>query len=349
MSIPQRTLWIILAAFPVSWALTWMVRVRARALGVVDLPNNRSSHRHPVPRGGGLGIAVAFLCGVGLFGLLGVIPPRMAAAFFGGGAMVALVGWLDDRYGLTAAIRAVVHLAAAIWMVAWNGSIHGLSLGSITLPLGMIGPLLAAVAIVWLTNLYNFMDGIDGIAGAQAVVAGAGGAVIASLCGNEAVALIALLLASASLGLLPHNWPPARVFMGDVSSGLLGYAFAGLAIFGETSGGPTALSWAILLGVFVVDATMTLAERTARREKWHEAHRCHAYQRMVDGGASHRRVTMGVVWLGVCLWALALISELRPGAKIWVAAVVLLVLVVGRKAILHRLGVKMQKNLPMNP
>ncbi|MCL4531977.1 MAG: glycosyl transferase family 4, partial [Actinobacteria bacterium] len=144
-----------------------------------------------------------------------------------------------------------------------------------------------------MTNAYNFMDGIDGIAGSQAVVAAGTAASMAFWQGEFGFALFAAVLAGGVAGFLLHNWPPARIFMGDVGSAFLGYTFAGLAVLsGNGSGGglPFAV-WLILLGPFLFDSALTLVLRIARGERWYEPHRQHLYQRLVRQGWSHLAVT----------------------------------------------------------
>ena len=196
---------------------------------------------------------------------MGVLDDDVAAAFIGGGGLVALVGWLDDRRGVHAAVRAVVHCVAAGWAVYLVGGLPSYSTGTEHVHLGAIGGLLAVLGIVWATNLYNFMDGIDGIAGGQALCAGVFGGALLLLSGSAGLASVAFLVAAATAGFLAWNWAPAKIFMGDVGSGFLGFTFGALAVASENDGGVPLLLWVLLLGVFVVDATVTLLRRTLAR------------------------------------------------------------------------------------
>lgn len=217
--------------------------------------------------------------------------------------MVAVVGWWDDRHGLSARARLLVHVAAAAWGVAWLGGYPSLSIGATSLPLGWAGAVLAGLAIVWAINLFNFMDGIDGLAGVEAVTVAAGGALLLERAGASEAVLVPLLLAGSAVGFLGWNWAPARVFMGDVGSGFLGYALAICALGSENHSGVSTLYWVGLSAVFVVDATATLARRLARRERVTDAHRSHAYQRLVRAGWGHARVSGGVLLLNLALIA----------------------------------------------
>ena len=295
-----------------SWLLTGAIRRYALARSVLDVPNQRSSHTVPTPRGGGLAIVAVVLAATVLAGAAGALPMAQALALGGGGAMVAAIGWLDDHRPIPAAGRFAVHVAAAVWAVAWLGGMPQLELGALRLGLGAVGALLAVAALVWLTNLYNFMDGIDGLAGGEAAAVGGVGGALLWAAGERGLAAVALAAAAAAAGFLLWNWQPARIFMGDVGSGFLGFLFGALAVASERAAGPPALVWILLLGVFVVDATLTLFRRAARRERLHEAHRSHAYQRAVQSGWPHARVSAAVLLLDALLAALAAAAWLRP-------------------------------------
>jgi Fuc2NAc and GlcNAc transferase len=298
-------------AFLASAGAAGLVRRYALARSLLDFPNERSSHSVPTPRGGGLAIVVVVLLGVLLLALDGRLDSRVALALGGGGGLVAAVGWLDDRRGVPAAIRLAVQAAAAVWAVVWLRGMPQLTIGTGSVHLGPGGALLAGLAVVWATNLYNFMDGIDGLAAAEAVTVGSAGALL--LAGREpSLAIIAILTAAAAAGFLLWNWPPARLFMGDVGSGFLGFLFGALAVASENAHALPALVWLVLLGPFFVDATVTLIRRMVRGERWLSAHRSHAYQRAVQAGWSHGRVTGVVVWLSVALGVLGSLAARAP-------------------------------------
>lgn len=303
---------VLLAAVLAAAALTGLIRRYALARALLDVPNHRSSHTVPTPRGGGLAIAAVTLGGIGALGVAGTVPAPAALALVGGGALVAGIGWLDDHSHVPARWRSLVHAAAAAWALYWAGGLPSLSLGGARLELGVAGTLLAVVGIVWLTNLYNFMDGIDGIAGGEALTAGGAGGAMLWAAGAPGLGAAAFLVAAASAGFLVWNWPPARIFMGDVGSGLLGFLFAVLAVFSERAGAVPLLAWAVLLGVFLFDATVTLVRRVLRGERFFDAHRLHAYQRAVQSGWSHARVSGAVLLINLLLAALAAAAWRQP-------------------------------------
>jgi Fuc2NAc and GlcNAc transferase len=217
------------------------------------------------------------------------------------------------------------------------GGLAGITLGGSVWHLGWLGSLLAVIAIVWLINLYNFMDGIDGLAGLEAVTTGLGVAALAWWGGASGLAAAAALVAVSCGGFLWWNWPPAKIFMGDVGSGLLGYCFAVLALAGETSGAVPGAVWLILLAVFVFDATFTLISRVLRGEQWYTAHRSHAYQRGVQLGYSHRRVTTTVGGINTfILLPLAVVAVAYPVTQPWIVVVLLMAAWIVWKAVQDR-------------
>lgn len=296
---------LLVATVLASALLTGVVRHYALRTQLLDLPNARSSHVRPTPRGGGVAVVVAFELSLLALWLLGGVPLPLFLALLVGGLMIAAVGLIDDRRGVAARWRFLVHLLAAVWALAWLG-FPALPVGGSTVDLGWLGLVLGALMIVWLVNLYNFMDGIDAIAGIEALTVAVGAALLAADSGAGGVLG---LLALAVLGFLVWNWPPAKIFMGDVGSAFLGFVFAALALF---AGGLSLWGWLILLGVFIVDATWTLLRRVLRGERWYEAHRSHAYQRAARRCGSHLRVSV-VVGLVNVLWLL----PLAYGAQRW--------------------------------
>ena len=312
---------------------TELMRRYAVNRAILDVPNERSAHAVPTPRGGGLAVATVTIAAIVCGWMAQVVTLRMMLAVSGGGLAVALVGWLDDRRGLSPAVRAIVHFAASAWAVVLLGGMPSIRFGDATLSLGLAGSVVAVVAIAWLINLYNFMDGIDGIAGVEAVAVGFAGGLLAFLAGDRSIAFVAALIACTSLGFLTRNWPPAAIFLGDVGSGFLGFMLGVTALASENSGAVPAASWAILLGVFLFDATATLLRRVARGERWYAAHRGHAYQRSLRLGWSHRRVTMSVFALDVLLSILAGLAWYRPSLFPVASAVAVVALATGYLAL----------------
>ena len=283
--------------------LTGMVRRAALAGGVVDRPNARSSHTRVTPRGGGLAIVVVVTAATAALYGLGRVSSGLALAM-AGSLPVAWIGLVDDRRSVSALIRLAVHVTAAAWAVYVLGGMPPLQVGAGVADLGLPGDLLAVVAIVWVINLFNFMDGIDGIAASEAIfICAVGGWLSYRATGSPGLLLLCVAVCGANGGFLGWNAPPAKIFLGDVGSGYLGYVVAILAI-GAGQRSPTALfEWLLLGGAFFVDATVTVIRRAIRGAEVVQPHREHAYQWLSRRWGSHRRVDL--VFLGVNLLWLA--------------------------------------------
>lgn len=294
--------WVIaLAAALLAAAITGWVRRQALQRLWLDVPNARSSHQAPTPRGGGLGIVVASAAGFVALAAAGVVELKLCVALLGGGVAVAWIGFRDDRKPVAAGVRLAVHVAAALWALAWLGGVPPIQFGSTVVDFGPLGYVIGVLAIGWVLNLFNFMDGIDGIAASEAAFMALAAAGLAGLATASGVSAAALVFGAACLGFLAWNWPPARIFMGDVGSGYLGYVLAVLAL-AAMSQSPVALFIGLALGaVFFVDASVTLARRLLRGERVHEAHRSHAYQWLARRWGSHRAVTVAVLWFNIAV------------------------------------------------
>lgn len=290
-------------ALAASTVLTLAVRRFALSRGLLDVPNERSSHLVPTPRGGGIAIALTAMAGFALLTALHEVDFALFAAL-AGGVGVAVVGFLDDRRALPAAGRLAAHLGAALWALAWLGGLPTLRIGDQLVALGALGTVIGALGIVWVLNLFNFMDGIDGLAASEATFIAWSGAALAGAgsIGNGTAAAAAIFGASC-LGFLRWNWPPARIFMGDVGSGFAGYVIAVLALGTARQNTVGLWIWLILGGAFFVDATVTLVRRLLRGERAYEAHRSHAYQWLARRWGSHGTVTLAVLTVNI-LWLL---------------------------------------------
>lgn len=303
--------WLLPVLAGVSLLLTGVLLRYSLAHSLVDVPNARSSHAVPTPRGGGVAIVLSFLAALPLLAVLDFLAWPVMWALLGAGAWVAVVGFLDDHGHIAARWRLLAHFIGAAWALGWMGGLPALVVFGFDLALGWLGYVLAALYLVWLLNLYNFMDGIDGIASVEAISVCLGGALLYVLLGEPTAAVAPLLLAVAVAGFLFWNFPPARIFMGDAGSGFLGIVLGVLSLQAAWIAPQLLWSWLILLGVFIVDATWTLFRRLLRGDKVYEAHRSHAYQYAARQFGKHLPVTLAVaalnlfwlipiaVWVGV--------------------------------------------------
>ncbi len=322
----MELLLIFVVGTGLAWSGTGLIRKYALSRSLIDIPNARSSHTTPTPRGGGLAIVLTFFAGLLYLYASRAITFEITIALFGGGSLVAAVGFFDDHQHVPARWRILIHFMAAAWTLYWIGGFPTLNLVGINLNLSIFGYAFGAVFLVWLLNLYNFMDGIDGIAGSEALFAALAAGLLELFLGNAGNELLMLaILASACLGFLIWNWPPANIFMGDVGSGFLGFVLGGLALISEHSGGLSIWTWLILLAVFWVDATFTLFRRVLRRDRWYQAHCSHAYQHASRLYRSHVKVTGSVLLINI-FWLLpwAAMTLVWPGAAVLICVLAVL-------------------------
>ena len=290
--------WLLLAVFAGSWVLTLVLRRYALAKSLMDIPNERSSHSIPTPRGGGVAIVVSFLLALPVLGGLNLLSPSALYGLLGSGLLVSIIGFADDHGHIAARWRLLGHFIAAGWALFWLNGLPPIEFFGVAVDLGWFGNILALVYLVWMLNLYNFMDGIDGLASAEAISVCLGMCLVYWFSGNVELIWAPLILAAAVAGFLWWNFPPARIFMGDAGSGFLGIVLAGMALQAAHSRPELLWSWIILLGVFIVDATWTLVRRLIQGEKLYQAHRSHGYQKTA-GRWGHLRVTQIVSMLNV--------------------------------------------------
>jgi len=301
-----------LFAFLATLALTEAFRRKALASQWLDVPNSRSSHVRPTPRGGGVVFAMVFLL-MGLLLRFAGIADTLPMMFFVSLGAIAGCGWVDDRGSLSARLRLSIPGSACAALVLAIPGLPSLPVFGEVWQLGLWGSVLAWLFLLWLLNLFNFMDGIDGIAATQAIFVLVAGALCQWLAGSQLdLALLALLLAATCAGFLCLNWPPARIFMGDSGSAFLGFAIAAMALYSAHGETPLFWCWVLLMGVFVVDATLTLCRRVWRGEKPWEAHRSHAYQHASRRYGAHRTVTLAVLAINV-FWLLPLALLVSTG------------------------------------
>lgn len=297
--------WLLPIVLLSSLLMTAALRRYALARSIIDVPNARSSHSVPTPRGGGVAIVLAFLIALVALALLGSPGVHALVALGGAGVLIAMLGFMDDHGHIAARWRLLGHFIAAAWLLAWLGGLPALTLFGESVDMGWMGSLLAAVYLVWLLNLYNFMDGIDGIASVEAITVCLGACLLYWVGGFDSYVALPLLLAAAVVGFLCWNFPPARIFMGDAGSGFLGVVLGGLSLQAAWVSPKLFWCWLILLGVFIVDATYTLIRRLMRGDKVYEAHRSHAYQFASRHYGMHLPVTLAVAALNL-LWLLPL-------------------------------------------
>jgi Fuc2NAc and GlcNAc transferase len=316
------------AAFLLALIACDLIRDFAARRALVDHPNERSLHTLPVPRLGGVGIAV------GVWGVMGVVlalQPSVAAkdvlVWFVASVVTAATGLVDDLRPVSAGVRMVIQLVIALGFTLVIGPPAQLVLAegvALSLPV-WVTTIVWVVWIVGVLNIYNFMDGMDGLAGAQAIGGGLAAAVALAAHGHTDLALLAGLLAAASAGFFVHNVGPARIFMGDAGSTMIGFTFAALALAAHARPDPLPLPVIPLaLAPFLLDGTFTILRRASRGEAIWKAHRSHLYQRAVTSGQTHRDV-LGpyAAWMGAAAMAGVLGARAGGASMLALAAAML--------------------------
>jgi len=317
-------LYAFLASFAVTALAVRLVLAFLRHRQILDLPNERSSHSRPTPRGGGLAVTPVILTGWLLLAGAGMVLSGQLVVM-GGALGLLLLSWQDDRKSLPARTRLLVHLLAVI------AGIYALPASELIfqgwLPF-WLDRAVAALLWLWFLNLYNFMDGIDGITGIETLCIAAGLWLLSPAQEQSAV------LAGAAAGFLIWNWHPAKIFLGDSGSVPLGYLLAWLLLRMAGDG-----FWApalILPAYYLADATITISKRALRREKIWQAHRQHFYQKAVQGGASHARVALLILMANVALIEAARWSRVSLWQSLTAATLMTAVLLF----VLRRLGLR---------
>ena len=293
--MPRMLAGVAAISFVVAFLIVRLLLSRF-ARFALDQPNARSLHRWPVPRTGGIAVLAGATVSLG-FGAASLWLPLLLAL------LLAALSLADDLFGLPRRVRLAAHAVAALVLV-WQ-----------VVPEAHPGVLLVlALAVAWVTNLYNFMDGSDGLAGGMALIGFGAYAVAAHASAEPALGALCVALAAAAAAFLVYNFHPARLFLGDVGSIPLGFLAAALGLVGWR--GELWPLWfpVLVFGPFIGDATLTLARRLARRAPVWQAHRDHYYQRIVRMGLGHRGAAwIGYAAMGVCALA-ALAGRGQPAA-----------------------------------
>ena len=309
-----------------SALLTGLFRSVAQRARLNDVPVSRSAHSAPVPVGGGLSIVVLLLLVAGYGYSVEIIRINELAALMAG-LVIACIGMVDDVKQLDIRWRIPAQFLASIYVVYCLGDVPAIDFGLFVFPESLLLNVIAVFALVWLLNLFNFMDGIDGIAATELIAVNLISIVIV-INTDELITLLSAGLAAAAGGFLLWNWSPAKIFMGDVGSSFIGFSLGVMALLSMHHGSMTVWTWVLLVGVFIVDATLTLFNRFRRKQRWVEGHASHAYQNAARHYKSHAKVTITVLminlfWLGPLAW----LSMQYPEMGLVIAIVGLLPLV----------------------
>jgi Fuc2NAc and GlcNAc transferase len=287
---------LFISSIVLGWILTRLTIVLALHWGIKDVPNHRSLHAIPTPRGGGLSIVFTSLAAALALSLINTEFLDLLWPLILGGIIVGVTGFIDDRKGLSPKLRLFLQVTAVSILIFSKFEFLNQELFPGFPESSWFNAIVLVLFMIWMTNLFNFMDGIDGLAGGQAVSFGLiSSVVLIGVSAAPLVSILGLVLSGSALGFLILNWSPAKVFMGDVGSGFIGFWIAGLSLIGFTDFGLSLNLFLIPMAVFIVDATYTLIKRTIRGARITEGHREHAYQILVRQGLEHATVTRAVL------------------------------------------------------
>ena len=298
----MMNIWALLSTVLLTFILTYIVRKVAVKISIVDIPNHRSSHEIPTPRGGGLAVAAVWFLAVALLYLNGKIEQDLFYAMLSG-LILVVISYIDDILSISYAVRLIFQIISIAIGIYFTGGLESLDIGFFQIEQPVLLSILAGIALLWFINLYNFIDGIDGYASVETIFISVAVFIIA---GNFYV----LFLGAAVLGYLYWNFARKKIFMGDVGSTLLGYTLGIIAIHESNQGELPILVFAILSSLFWFDATITLFRRAKNKEKLTEAHKKHAYQRFVQGGYSHKQTVLYSIVINLVLFGIAYLATI---------------------------------------
>lgn len=306
------TLWVAAAALALSLLLPFGLLRPLKKRGVIDLPNERSSHSSPAVRGMGLAPLIAFALGCGILlaggdfnGMESLVLIVVIAS-----VAAAMLGFTEDVRGLRVAVRAVGQIVIGVGVGLAATFESGASFWLVPL---------FALGVAGYINVANFMDGIDGLSGVHGAIVGSTFAVAGYLTDNHWLLSVGSLLAVVFIGFLPWNLLRRGTFLGDVGSYFLGAVIAATAVVAYTAGVPL-LALVAPVAIYLTDSIATVARRIQRGERWYEAHRTHLYQRLTDVGFSHVQSSLFVGGFTAISAGVGLVSIVWPG--LWVPAAI---------------------------
>ena len=295
-----------------------MVKLVAQKKMLIDIPNERSSHNTPTPRGGGIAIAITWFLGISYLNYLGQINANLYYALLSG-ILISGISLIDDIYTIKSIPRIAIQSISTIVALYFIGGLKAIDLGFFSFENTFVLNVIAFIGIIWFTNLFNFIDGIDGYSSTGAIV-------IALALFFFVKDTLLLVLALSVLGFLPWNWQKAKIFMGDIGSTLLGFTIAVLIINYNNTEQFSILNGLIITSVFWFDATVTLIKRFLNKEQLGQPHKKHAYQRIVQFGFSHQKTVLIATTLNFLLFLMVYFSIQFKAFQVLFLGVVILLL-----------------------
>ena len=309
---------IVVASIPTSWILTGVARWLAPKMGLVDRPDTyRKRHARPVPRVGGVGFFATLVLCVGAIRVM--LPEPLAGGLADGGlteillasaGCYCILGLCDDKWNLKATNKLLWQVAASLPFVLWGQSVDSVKIFGIGIHLGIFAPACTVLWLVACSNVINLVDGLDGLAGTIGLIASVSLALLSALSGQYWVAAVSLILAGSLVGFLIHNWPPAKIFMGDCGSLTLGFLLGGLSIQSslKTSTGFTLVTPLVLISVPVFDTLVAILRRKLRGRSVGAGDRGHIHHCLEDRGLTRLQVLLTLAGLSLAMAVVAVSS-----------------------------------------
>lgn len=310
IDIKFSVLFLVIAAFLVSYLLTPIVRRYAQRANILDQPDKCKIHQKPMPRIGGVAIFLGFLIPA-----LFLPSSQIFWALLWGGALITFIGLLDDVLKLPAIIKLSGQILVALWAIYFGVRVEVLShLFNSFISLGSLAVPLTFFWILAIINAINLIDGLDGLATGISAISFFVLAIIAGISGNPEIIPFALILGASSFGFLRYNFNPATIFMGDSGSMFLGYSLAILSITGTVKVAAlfTLIIPILLLALPIFDMAATIIRRVQHKQSVFLGDKMHIHHRLLDLGFSHRGTVLLIYLITLVLGGLAIYASMRP-------------------------------------
>ena len=316
---------LIILNFILSWMLLKWCYYFLLKNNIFDHPNQRSLHSIPKVRGGGIAILLCYEIFIFIFYLLGYLYWNFLIAQLAGGIILGMVGWIDDRNHVPVIVRFTCHFISAIILLFLFNWVSSIKILGAEYYIYFFGNIVFVFYAVWMINLFNFMDGIDGIAVSELIVPSVFIAIVFGINNHYELSLISVIIIASSIFFYKYNWPPSKMFMGDVFSGFIGFYFASITLYINNVLKMSVLIVPVLLSVFIYDATITLVRRILKKEKIWQPHSTHYYQKFAKK-YGHKKVTVSVIVINIILFVPAYLIFIKPEFDLYIAFFTYLIL-----------------------
>lgn len=313
---------VLLIAFNVCFSYLFLAQTYnlLQKFNIFDHPNHRSLHSIPKLRGGGIAILLSYEIFVFICYILKYLSFELFMSQIIGGMLLGMVGWIDDRKHVPVIIRFACHFLSAISLLYLFNWLPVIKILGDQFFIYFFGTIIFCIYSVWMINLFNFMDGIDGIAVSELIVPSVFIAIVFGINNHYELSLISVVIIASSILFYKYNWPPSKMFMGDVFSGFIGFYFASITLYINNVIKMSVLIVPVLLSVFIYDATITLVRRLLKKEKIWQPHSTHYYQKFAKK-YGHKKVTVLVIIINIILFVPAYLIFMKPEYDLYIAII----------------------------